>query len=181
MSYAQDAGDRGLAADQGRQESKDRLFDDLAAATDERAARLIEERIWRHWMHAPDARTQQLVEAAMKSRGSYDFAGARELLDHAITRSPDYAEAWNQRGFVRFLQEDFDAALEDVDKAIALEPRHFAAMAGRALILMRQGRHRLAQAQLREAVAIHPFLRERSLLAAEPANPRDEAPEGIDL
>ncbi|WP_370194784.1 tetratricopeptide repeat protein, partial [Aurantimonas coralicida] len=100
--------------------------------------------------------------------------------DAAVAAAPDYAEAFNQRGFVRFLQEDFDGALADVDRAITLEPKHFAAMSGRAIILMRQGRFRLAQAQLREAVAIHPFLKERAMIVPEaPDTPAD--PGGIDL
>ena len=81
---------------------------------------------------------------------------------------------------MRFLQEDFDGALADVDHAIALEPRHFAAMSGRAIILMRQGRFRLAQTQLREAVAIHPFLKERAMIVPE-APDTPAAPGGIDL
>lgn len=156
----------------------DGLFAALKAAPSEAAARAIEDRIWRRWMEAPDRRTEELVQEAMARRGVYDFAGARTLLDEAVARAPDYPEAYNQRGFVRFLQDDYDAALEDVDRAIAIEPRHFAAMAGRALILMRQGRHQLAQAQLRQAIEIHPFLKERSLLVGGP----DEPPRpGIDL
>ncbi|MBO0903542.1 tetratricopeptide repeat protein [Jiella sonneratiae] len=148
-----------------------RLFARLRAARDEASARAIEDRIWRRWMEAPDEKTGALLREAMARREVYDFAGARTLLDAAVAGAPDYAEAWNQRGFVRFLQEDFDGALEDVDRAIAIEPRHFAAMAGRALILMRQGRHRLAQDQLRAAVAIDPFLKERSLLVAPTGGP----------
>lgn len=158
-----------------------RLFATLKNAATEAEGRAAEAAIWRHWMEAaPDAATRRLVEEAMDRRGSYDFAGARALLDTAVAAAPDYAEAFNQRGFVRFLQEDFDGALADVDRAIALEPRHFAAMSGRAIILMRQGRFRLAQTQLREAVAIHPFLKERAMIVPE-APDTPAAPGGIDL
>ncbi|MCE7027239.1 tetratricopeptide repeat protein [Jiella avicenniae] len=159
----------------------DRLYAALKTAPDEAAARAIEDAIWRRWMEAPDLRTADLVREAMARREIYDFAGARTLLDEAVARAPDYAEAYNQRGFVRFLQEDYDGALEDVDRAIEREPRHFAARAGRALILMRQGRHRLAQAELRRAVEIHPFLKERGMLVGEPAKPSEPPRPGIDL
>lgn len=158
-----------------------RLFAALKNAATEAEGRAAESAIWRHWMQAaPDAATRRLVEEAMDRRGSYDFAGARALLDAAVAAAPDYAEAFNQRGFVRFLQEDFDGALADVDRAIALEPRHFAAMSGRAIILMRQGRFRLAQAQLREAVAINPYLKERAMIVPE-APDTPAAPGGVDL
>ncbi|UIJ70836.1 tetratricopeptide repeat protein [Aurantimonas sp. HBX-1] len=157
-----------------------RLFATLKDARTEAEGRAAESAIWRHWMAAaPDLATRQLLERAMERRESYDFAGARSLLDEAIAAAPTYAEAWNQRGFVRFLQDDFDGALADVDQAIQLEPRHFAAMSGRAIILMRQGRFGLAQNQLRAAVAIHPFLKERSMIVPEPA--RSPRPPGVDL
>lgn len=163
--------------------TRTKLFQALRAATSEAEGQAAEAAIWRFWMSAaPDSTTQRLVDDAMNRRGDYDFAGAHDLLDQAVVRAPGYAEAFNQRGFIRFLQEDFDGALEDVDRAIELEPKHFAAMAGRAHILMRQGRFRLAQAQLREAVEIHPFLRERALLVPPSDTvPEPPADEGIDL
>lgn len=155
---------------------RDRLFAALKNARDETEGRLIETEIWRFFLaSAPDSATRGLVDEAMRRRAVYDLAGAKELLDRAIARAPDYAEAYNQRGFVRFMQDDFEGALQDVDKAIELEPKHFAAMSGRALILLRQGRFELAQVQLREAVAIHPFLKERSMIVPAPA---DSSPKG---
>ena len=53
-------------------------------------------------------------------------------------------------------------------------------MAGRALILMRQGRVELAQKQLRAAVAVDPFLKERSMLVPEPGEAPAQRP-GVDL
>ena len=165
---------------------RDRLFAALKAARSETEGRAIENEIWRFWLaDAPDATSRALVERAMKKRGVYDTEGAEALLDKAIARSPDYAEAYNQRAFVRFLRENMDGALEDADQALAFEPKHFGAMAGRALILMRQGRFRLAQDQLRQAVAIHPFLKERSMiLPTEPGqgpHPASTPSKGIDL
>ncbi|MCB8837814.1 tetratricopeptide repeat protein [Aurantimonas sp. VKM B-3413] len=178
---AQPAGSGPSASTVDRTE-RARLFEALRAAPNERAARVLEDAIWRLWMVAPDTETGRLLKAAMSRRESYDFAGARELLDKAAERAPTYAEIFNQRGFVRFLQEDYDGALEDVDRAIELEPRHFAAMAGRVMILMRQGRAELAQKQLREAVAIDPFLKERALLIPAPSAPAaPNAPRGLDL
>ena len=48
------------------------------------------------------------------------------------------------------------------------EPQHFAALAGQATILMRQGRMELGQKALRRAVEIHPWLKERSMLIPLP-------------
>ena len=166
----------------------DRLFAALKAARNEAEGQAIENEIWRFWLaDAPDSATRSLVDEAMKKRGVYDTEGAEALLDEAVAKSPAYAEAYNQRAFVRFLREDMDGALADADRALELEPKHFGAMAGRALILMRQGRFRLAQDQLHQAVAIHPFLKERSMIvptdpaAGAPPAPEPSKPKGIDL
>ncbi|HEY9058411.1 MAG TPA: hypothetical protein VIN77_14770, partial [Aurantimonas sp.] len=72
------------------------LFAALKSATSEAEGRAAETAIWRFWMSAaPDPIARRLVDDAMKRRGDYDFAGARQLLDKAITRAPAYAEAFN--------------------------------------------------------------------------------------
>ena len=51
---------------------------------------------------------------------------------------------------------------------LALEPKHFGALAGKARILMRQGRVSLGQKALREAIDIHPWIAERTMLIEVP-------------
>ena len=150
----------GLASD-----DKDALFDALKSAKTEAEARLIEDRIWWFWLgEAPDTETRHLVDEAMRKRDGYDFEGARLLLNDAIECAPDYAEVWNQRAFVLFLQGKLDEALEDADRALELEPRHFGALSGKAHILMQQGRVELGQKALRQAIGIYPFIKERNML-----------------
>ena len=143
---------------------QDRLFELLASATSEQQAREIENQIWQNWMSQPNREIQALIKQAMEARRWYDFEKARKILDQVIEKAPGYAEGWNQRAFILFLQEKFDSALSDVEKALELEPRHFGALAGQAQILMRQGRFSTGQKILKQAVKIHPFLRERSLI-----------------
>ncbi|WP_346894318.1 tetratricopeptide repeat protein [uncultured Roseibium sp.] len=146
-------------------DDKDALFDALKSAKTEAEARLIEDSIWWFWLdEAPDTETRHLVDEAMRKRDGYDFEGARLLLNDAIERAPDYAEVWNQRAFILFLQDKLDEALEDADRALELEPRHFGALSGKAHILMRQGRVDLGQQALRQAIEIYPFIKERHML-----------------
>lgn len=146
-------------------DDKDALFEALKSAKTEAEARLVEDRIWWFWLgEAPDTETRHLVDEAMRKRDGYDFEGARLLLNDAIERAPDYAEVWNQRAFILFLQDKLDEALEDADRALELEPRHFGALSGKAHILMRQGRIELGQQALRQAIEIYPFIKERHML-----------------
>ena len=145
------------------------LFERLRNAMTEQEGRLAEDAVWRLWMEAAPSRTvARAVDEAMDARESYDFNRALAILDDVVSQAPDYAEGWNQRAFIRFLKDDLDGSLEDIERALELEPKHFAALAGKAIILMRQGRMDLGQAALRLAVEIHPWLKERSMLIPVP-------------
>lgn len=143
---------------------REALFASLATAPTEGQAREIEQAIWDLWLTAPDAEAQALLDRALDRRRWSDYEAAIEALDALIAGWPDYAEGWNQRATVRFLRGEDDLSLADVAETLKREPKHFGALAGKALILMRQGREAQAQLVLIEALRIDPWLRERGLL-----------------
>ena len=147
---------------------QDEIIAALQAAGDELSARPLMDRLWRSWTDAPDAKAQDLLDTGMAKREGYDFLGARDTFDALVEYCPAYAEGYNQRAFASFLRQDFDAALYDLDKALTITPRHIAALSGKALTLMGLGRAEEAQTVLREAVALNPWLRERSMLIEPP-------------
>jgi len=146
---------------------RDRLFARLAAAKTEEEGREAEDAIWRMWVDHPDRKVREALALGMRQRDSHEWDKALQSFSRVILIDPDYAEGWNQRAFIYFLKEDFDAALADLDRTLELEPRHFGALSGKAMILMRTGHAEEGRAVLRKAVAIHPFLKERGLLAPE--------------
>lgn len=52
------------------------------------------------------------------------------LTDHA----PDFAEGWHARAQAFFRAEEFGLALHDLEQTLALNPEHFAAMYGLAVV-----------------------------------------------
>ncbi|MEP3046260.1 MAG: tetratricopeptide repeat protein [Roseibium sp.] len=156
---------------------QDDLFKALKAAPNQDEATLIENEIWKSWMAAgPTLDIRSKVKTAMELRDNYDLAGAKMLLDEVIFEAPEYSEGWNQRAFILFLQGDYEASLEDIERALRLEPRHFGALSGKGMILMTMGRMDLGQKVLREAVDIHPYLKERDMLL-----PENRPAKGVDL
>lgn len=148
---------------------RDWLFNALRTAPTQTTGDAIADQIWRYWMRqAPDKISSELMNQAMDRRRQYDFAGAMEYLDGLVERSPNWAEAWNQRATILFFQQHYDRSLEDVERVLALEPKHFGALAGKATILMFQGRTELGQKALREAIEVHPWLKERGMLLPVP-------------
>lgn len=154
------------AADRAAQ--LDALFERLAAAKTEAEGRAIEGQIWQLWTVGPDDAATDRMARVLERRRAYDFAEALALSEALTEDYPGWAETWNQKATLLFLTERPDASLDAIERVLALEPRHFGALAGKAIILMRQGRARLAQQALRRAVALHPWLRERGLLVPDP-------------
>ncbi|MDJ0833063.1 MAG: tetratricopeptide repeat protein [Gammaproteobacteria bacterium] len=143
-------------------ESLDQLFLGLKDAPDESTAREYEHKIWLRWFESGDSKIDALMEQAVKKRNQYDFNGAIEILNQVIALKPEYAEVWNQRATVYFHQGEYEKSLWDVAKTLELEPRHFASMAGRAVIRLLQGKPALAQQNMLQALEYHPYLKERS-------------------
>lgn len=142
----------------------DSLISQARAAPNESAGRDVSNKMWELWLKAPDAAAQEVLDSGMKRRSSYDFLGAIEQYTKLIEYCPDYAEGYNQRAFIYYLQSDFEQALKDLDKALVLSSNHVGAQSGRALTLLQLGRLAEARQQLIAALDNNPWLSERYLM-----------------
>jgi len=168
---AQSDQDTAKAAKPDRAEKRKKLLAALKTAQTVQEARSLENRIWAFWTHGPDDEANQQISEIFAARRARDLDKALRIANALTERLPDYAEGWNQKATVLFMQGRWDRSLDAVERALELEPKHFGALAGKGVILMRQGRVELAQVALRRAVAINPFLRERRLLIKDPGQP----------
>ena len=150
---------------------RDRLFQALKQAGSDQEARAAEDQIWLFWTRGPDAEATRQMADLLAARRAYDTEKALRIAEALTVRLPDYAEGWNQKATVLFEMEDYDGSLDAIAHVLELEPKHFGALAGKALILMRQGRMDLGQEALRKAVEIDPFLKERGMLIKPPGDP----------
>lgn len=150
-------------AQDDRAEELDRLFADLRTAPDPATAQRIDRQIWLIWMSPTDPVLAERMNAALEARGSGDYGEAIRLLDQLVADHPDYAEGWNQRATIHFMTGNLEASLADCARVLELEPRHFGALSGRALIYLQLDNRALALKDMVTALAIHPFLNERFL------------------
>lgn len=146
-------------------------FQRLRAAQNAAAASIAEQEIWRLWFTGPSDEITARLEQAAKALQHGDFLESETLLTALILKAPNYAELWNQRAFARFLQGKFDKSLQDIDRALMLEPRHFGALAGRARIEAHFGRLNEASRTMGEVGAVHPWLARTSPIPADPPPP----------
>lgn len=151
-----------LAYDPTERAQLDMLFAALSKAATPREARLIDTQIWAIWVNPTDPEIARRMDEIEQVRQRGDLDAVLAMLDDIVADFPDYAEGWNQRATIEFVMGDDEASLADIDEVLKREPRHFGALSGQALIFNRQGRRNLAVEAMRKALAIHPFLVEKS-------------------
>ena len=140
------------------------LFAALATAKNDAEAREIEDRIWAFWRSFADEESRQLLEESREAQLRFDYDEAIIYLKGLVQHAPQFAEGWNQLAYVYFLAGKYDASLQTIDHVLELEPMHYAALAGKGIILIQQGKVDEAPAPLKRALAIDPWLKERNLI-----------------
>ena len=83
---------------------------------------------------------------------------ARILLDDLTERYPDWAEAWNRRATLCFIEKRDADCLADIERTLALEPRHFGAISDFGHVCLRHGHLNEARAAFQIALSINPHL-----------------------
>ena len=139
-----------------RKEMLDRLFDRLAKSADADEANGVAGLIQHVWMHSGSDTADLLMSRAVEAMNSEHKEVAVTLLDKIIRIDPDWAEAWNKRATLRYLDNDDAGSMEDISHTLAIEPRHFGALSGMGFILRRNGQQKGALAALRKAQQIYP-------------------------
>ena len=150
--------DPGAAA---RAQRLDELFATLKSTKDEQEGEEAVAEIWRVWLQSGRPELDEPMEQASRLMGAGLASLALPVLDDLVKRAPGWAEAWNKRATALYLAGEHDGSLADIERVLALEPRHFGALAGLGLIHIARGQHREALAAYRRALAVNPFLTER--------------------
>ncbi len=151
-----------LAASPAAADQKDprlgSLFAALGAAGSDAAAAPIEADIWAAWLHSDDPHVTDLMAQGAASLNTGDFAHALEAFDAVVAAAPDFAEGWNKRATTLFLLGRVADSIADIDRVLALEPRHFGALSG--LGLCRAGQHddKAALDAFGRALKVDPYL-----------------------
>ena len=139
-----------------RAEALDRLMDRLAKAQDPDEAQGIAAQVQRMWMESGSDTADLLMTRALAAMGEKREDVAAALLDKLIELRPGWAEAWNKRATLRFLDGDDVGSMEDISHVLALEPRHFGALSGMGFILARHGEDAAALRAMRRALSVYP-------------------------
>ena len=158
-----------LAVGLSESDAKERaaLFAALAATKSDAEAREVEDRLWTFWRGFADDESRQLLDRSREAQLRFAYGEALIYNKAVVAHAPQFAEGWNQLGYVYFLSGSYDASLDAIEHVLALEPLHYAALAGKGIILYYEGKVAEAQAPLKQALAIDPWLKERNLIGKD--------------
>jgi tetratricopeptide (TPR) repeat protein len=136
----------------------DPLFQRLQTTGDLGDAAAIQQQIWQIWIEFEDLSISQLMRRGMTAMARGDHDMAFEAFDTMVDQAPEFAEAWNKRATVLYLMGRLDESVLDIQQTLELEPRHFGALSGLALIYDELEEPAAALRSLEAALAINPHL-----------------------
>jgi tetratricopeptide (TPR) repeat protein len=134
----------------------DSLFEQLKAAESEDAAAFIENLIWELWLISEQEEVNVLMAKGIEEMSKGNYARAVQAFSAITELSPDFPEGWNKRATAQYLKGDFLASMRDIERTLALEPRHFGALTGLGLIHTALGNELAALKAYETVLSIHP-------------------------
>ena len=154
-----------LSAQSSQEIILDKLFDQLIKTNDSNNAEQLEKKIWSVWIKHPNNNklTDKLeFGTELMQHGDYNFA--LRVFDNIIVTDPQWSEAWNKRATLYFFMNDFTNSLNDIEKVLSIEPRHFGALSGQARIFIKLQKYERAIKSIERALKFYPSFRSRELI-----------------
>jgi tetratricopeptide (TPR) repeat protein len=112
--------------------------------------------LWRIWFHQKGAYGLELLERSQILLETGQVLEAEALLTRMIQDQPDFAEAWNRRAVLYYVQGQYRKSLADCQQTAALIPHHFGALHGMGLCHAALGEYVEAIRAFRRALEVQP-------------------------
>lgn len=112
--------------------------------------------LWQMWFLQKGAYGLELLERAQLFQESGRLIDAEALLTNIIVDQPDFAEAWNRRAVLYYIQQQYRKSLKDCQRVVELNPVHFGAWHGMGLCHAALGEYGAAIYAFRQALDIQP-------------------------
>jgi tetratricopeptide (TPR) repeat protein len=135
----------------------DGLFDQLAMA-DAAQAGAIEHDLYAELARSGSDAMDLLLERGMEAMEQGDSTLAIEHLTALVDHAPNFAEGYNARATAYYHVGLYGAAMADIGTTLTLEPRHFGALSGMAMILQELDQADSALKILYAIQDIHPHM-----------------------
>lgn len=140
----------------GEDAALSRLYAELLEAPEAEAAMIADE-IALEWTKSGSPAMDLLLRRGKDALEAGDVAAAREHFTALTDHAPDFAEGWHMRAVARARSGLLGPAMSDLERALALEPRHFVALYSLGSLLNEMGREDLAREAFEAARALNPY------------------------
>ena len=141
------------------------LFNQLKKVNNSKSAVLLEAKMWSIWNeHPSDFKLTEKLEFGTELMQYGDYNYALKVFSNILVNDPKWSEAWNKRATVYFLMNQFTDSLDDIDKVLNIEPRHFGALSGQARIFIKLQEYEKAIKSIESALKFYPSFKSRELI-----------------
>ena len=144
-------GDLGVMADTTRLVRALRDLDDVVRTLAERS-------LWRIWSRSGDPDVDALFTAGVEEMQHGAAPAAIQTFTTIIQKKPDFAEGWNKRATIYYLEGEYQKSLHDCDEVLKRNPEHFGALAGYGQIYLALGEPERALDYFQRALRVNPNL-----------------------
>ncbi len=124
---------------------------------DPTARRIADLALWSIWFRADSAENNAMLEQVRDCIGRKRLNEAITLATRLIERSPQFAEAYNQRAIAEFYLGRFKESAEDCEKVVERNPFHIGALSGLANCQIQLEKRESALETLRRAAKLQPY------------------------
>lgn len=114
-------------------------FLDRLADPELRNWEVVEEEVFQRWQISGSASADYLLRRGLEALDAQNFDQAYDHLTALVDHAPEFAEGWHARARLFVEQQMYGPAIADLQRALALEPRHFAALVSMGLMLEDMG------------------------------------------
>lgn len=132
------------------------LYAYLATAETEADSKPIAAAIEKLWLYNGSDTIGVLMDRAAQRIAAKDYDSALKFMDAVVDLAPDYAEGWNRRAYVHYLNNDIERMVGDLRRCLALEPNHFRALEGLAQVMRETGQKKAALKAYEKLLEINP-------------------------
>ena len=141
------------------------LFNQLQTINNSKSAALLEQKIWSIWNeHPDDLKLTEKLEFGTELMQYGDYNYALKIFNNILENDPKWSEAWNKRATVYFLMNQLKKSLDDIDKVLYIEPRHFGALSGQARIFIKLQQYEKAIKSIEQALKFYPSFKSQELI-----------------
>ena len=132
------------------------LLDDLKQP-DASVRDMATQTLWQNWFQQKGEWGLTLLKQSQLALDGGELERAELILNDVIRSQPDFAEAWNRRAVLYYIQRRYQAAIADCQHVLNLVPFHFGALHGLGLCHVALKEYRAAIYAFQQALEIQPY------------------------